>query len=133
MLLELKDAVFLYVKRLGVTVWFCDMAHIVIYRVVKKSVADKIDKMVRIDTGMILLKIVRMLSDERNDIVHLLLWRLETTFSVCSHNELVSFYSCSIVVQAHIRWIAQAITSVKVIACVLQHVLYVDTCLEIII
>ena len=131
MLLELKDAVILYVKGLRVMMWLYDVTHIVIYWIVEKTIADEVDEMMRINACMILLEIVWMLSDERNDIVNLLLWRLEATFSVCRHDELVAFYPCPIAVQTHIRGIAQAITSVKVIACVLQHVLYIDTCLEI--
>ena len=133
MLLKLNDAVILDVKVLCVMMWFYDVTHIVIYWVVEETIADEIDKMVWINAGMILLEKVWMLSDERNDIVHFLLWRLKATFPICRHDELVTFYPCSIAVQTHIRGIAQAITSIKVIVCVLQHVLYVNTCFEIIV
>ena len=102
MLLELKDAVILDVKGLCVMMWLYDVAHIVIYWIVEKTVADEVDKMMRINAGIVLLEIIRMLSDERNDIVNLLLWRSETTFSVCRHDELVAFYPCPIAVQTHI-------------------------------
>ena len=89
--------------------------------------------MMRIDTGMVFLKKIRMLRDKSNDIVHFLLWRLETAFSVCSYNELISSDPASIAVKTYIRGIAQAITSIEVIACVLQHVLNVNPCLEIVV
>ena len=74
-----------------------------------------------------------MLGDEGDDIVHLLLWRLETALAVLRDNEFVSFYTAAFAVQPHIRRIAQAITSVEVIACVSQHVLNINACLEVVV
>ncbi len=87
----------------------------------------------RIHSWFVVLKEIRMLGDERDYIVHPLLGRLETPFAVGSYNELVTLDSSSFIVKSHIRRIAQAITSIEVIACVLQHVLDVKTCLEIIV
>lgn len=81
---------------------FYDVAHIVFYWIVQYTVTDKIYKMMRIDTGMVFLKAIWMLRDKRNDIVHFLLWRLETAFSVCCHNELVSSDPASIAVKTYI-------------------------------
>ena len=89
--------------------------------------------MVRIHSRLVVLKEIRMLGDERDDIVYPLLGRLETPFAVGSDNKLVALDAPSFIVKSHIRRIAQAITSVEVIACVLQHVLDVKTCLEIIV
>ena len=89
--------------------------------------------MVRIHSRLVVLEKIRMLGDERDDIVHTLLGRLETPFAVGSYNELVTLDAPSFIVKSYIRRIAQAITSVEVIACVLQHVLDVKTCLEIIV
>ena len=74
-----------------------------------------------------------MFGDEGDDIVHLLLGRLETALAVLHDDEFVSFYTAAFAVQPHIRRIAQAITSVEVIACVSQHVLYVNAGLEVVV
>ena len=133
MLLEFKDGVVLDVKGLDVMLWFHDVTHILFYWMIEQTVADEIDKMVWIDAGMVFLKEVGMLRDEGNDIVHLLLRWLKTTFSICGYDELVSSHPASITVKTHIRGIAQTVTPIEVIACVLQHVLNVKPCLEVVV
>ena len=68
-----------------------------------------------------------MLPDEGGNRVELDGWRLETAVLVGHDNVLVSTDSFSVAAQAYIRRIAQAITLVKRVACVLQYVLDVKT------
>lgn len=133
MFLESEDGVVLEVKGLDAMFWFDDVTHTLFYWVIEQTVADEVYKMVRIDTRMVFLKEVGMLRNEGNNIVYLLQRWLETTFAICGNNELVSSHPVAITVKTHIRGIAQTVTPIEVIACVLQHVLNVNTCLEIIV
>ena len=65
-----------------------------------------------------------MLLDERNDVIHLLLRRLEAALSVLRDDELVATYPSALAVSTHIRRITQAIPLVQMITCVHQHFLY---------
>lgn len=62
-----------------------------------------------------------MFPNEGGHGIQLDLWWLETAVLVGHDNELVTSNSLTIIVQTYIRRIAQAITFVKRVACVLQY------------
>ena len=68
-----------------------------------------------------------MLPDEGGNGVEFDGWRLKTAVLVGHDNVLVATDSFTVAVQTYIRRIAQAITLVKRVACVLQYVLDVKT------
>ncbi len=74
-----------------------------------------------------------MLLDERDNVEHLLTGRLKASHAVGGDNKLVATHTLAFIVQSDIRRIAQAITSVQLIACVLQYVLDVNAMDEIIV
>ena len=82
---------------------------------------------------MMVGKQLLMFLDERDDIIHLLVWRLETPLAIRRDDKLVATHSLALVIHAHIRRIAQAVPSIQLIARILQHILYVYPIQEIIV
>ena len=128
-----QHTVVINIEGLDVSFGLDDIAHIVFYWLVQQSVADKVHEVVGIHSCLVLREELGVFGDEGDDVVHLLLWRLEAALAVLRDNELVSFHTAAFAVQPHIRRIAQAITSVEVIACVSQHVLNINACLEVVV
>ena len=82
---------------------------------------------------MVLREKLRMLLDERNKVVHLLLLHVEAALTVLRHDEFVATDTASVTAYADIRGIAQAVTLVQVIARVDKHVLDVQPLQEIVV
>ena len=103
------------------------------HRLIEKSVADKVDKSVLIHSWSIIGKEVWMLLDEADHIVVPLNRWLETAQAISCNDELVTWDFMTVVVQSHIRGIAQAVTLVMRVACIYQDLLYAESVLEVVV
>ena len=72
-----------------------------------------------------------MLFDKAYHIIVFLFWWLKTALAIACDNKLVASHSLPLTVKSHIRWIAQAISFIQLIACVYQQLLYVQSLQEV--
>ena len=117
------DVVVHHVKRFDVTLGLDDAHLAVLDGMVQQPVAHEIDQPVAGHSHVVLRKKLRMFLDERNEVVHPLLLRVETALAVLRDDELVATDAASLAVQTNIGGIAQAVALVQVVARVDKHVL----------
>ena len=100
---------------------------------VQQPVAHEVHQPVGRHAHTIFSEKLRVLLDERDDVIDFLLLGLETAFSLLRHDELVAADTPPIAVQTDIRGITQAVAPVQVVACVNQHILNVQPLQEVVV
>lgn len=91
--------------------------------VIEQTVTDEVDKQVFVHPRLIVLEKVWMFLDEAYDIIDLLLRRLKTPPTTSVDDELISWDLPAVTAKADERGIFQAVSSVELIASILQHIL----------
>jgi hypothetical protein len=94
--------------------------------------ADLIHYSIRIFACIAFWEKMRMFSYEADDIESLCLRRLEAGHTVATDNELVSMNTATFAVCTTIARPSHSVTTVELIACILQYFLYADASLVIV-